>query len=99
MKVIIRSESIISILIVISLFLILFLSYSRWQNIQHQQENFLYQQQQALQIAENQIALKMANMECNKRSNFQNNLEFIVDCQPQYLKVKFPLGEISIEKP
>lgn len=99
MKIIIRSESLISILITISLFLILFLSYSRWQYAQHQQESFLYQQQQALQIAENQIALKMANMECNKRSNFQNNLQFIIDCQPQSLKVKFPLGEVIIEKP
>lgn len=93
-----QAESSLNILISVSLFAILFLTYSHWQSEQNQQSNFLYQQQQALQIAENQIALKLANMEC-KRSVLQNNLQFLIECQPQHIKVKFPLGEIKIANP
>lgn len=98
MKVRFKAESILSVLIAISLFSLMFLSYRQWQSLQHWQENRLYQKQQALQIAENQLALRLANRAC-KRSVTQNNLQFVIECSDSQIKVGFPLGEIKIVKP
>lgn len=94
----IKAETGVSVLMAISLFMIILFSYSKWQSKQTKQANFLYQQQQALQIAENQIALKMANREC-ERSVKQNNLLFTVQCHHTFIKVIFPLGEIKVGNP
>lgn len=92
----IKAETGVSLLIAISLFFIIFFAYSKWQSMQTRQGNFLYQQQQALQIAENQIALKMANRECERLVK-QNDLLFTVQCSQTFIKVIFPLGEIKVE--
>lgn len=96
-KILIKAESSINLLMTLSLFVIIFFAYLKWQSIQTQQANFLYQQQQALQIAENQLALKMAKQEC-KRLVKQNNLQFSVQCSEAGVKVIFPLGEIKLGK-
>lgn len=93
-----RSESALSLLVIISVFAVVFLSYLKWQGIQTKREALLYQQQQALQIAENQIALKMADKAC-ERSVLQNNLRFGIQCTDREIIVSFPLGEIKIRKP
>lgn len=95
---IVKAESSIALLISVSVFAILFLTYSRWQSSQNKQENFLFQQQQALQIASNQLALKMAKKPC-ERSVKQNNLQFEILCDEQQIKVTFPAGEIKLAKP
>lgn len=93
-----RSESALSLLVIISVFTVVFLGYLKWQGIQTKREALLYQQQQALQIAENQIALKMVDKAC-ERSVLQNNLRFRIQCTDREITVSFPLGEIKIRKP
>lgn len=93
-----KAESYITLLVVISLFAIIFLVYSQWQTQQHHRAHFLYQQQQALQIADNQLALLLAGQRC-KRSVSQNNLQFFIECNDKQLKIRFPLGEINIANP
>lgn len=97
-KHLIKAETTLTLLIVMLIFTTLFFSYTQWQSRQTTQTQFLYQQQQALQIAENQIALKMADEPC-QRSVLQNNLQFTIYCQNQEIKVVFPVGEIKIGKP
>lgn len=93
-----RAESYLSVLVIISVFIVVFFGYIKWQGMQTKQEAFLYQQQQALQIAENQIALKMAGKAC-ERSIRQNSLHFLIRCSEREIIVSFPLGEIKIGKP
>lgn len=93
-----NAESTISLLIALSLFTTIYLIYSQWQSQQNQQANLLYQQQQALQIANNQIGLLMAAMPC-ERSVSQNDLQFDIQCNNQKIEVRFPLGKIEIKKP
>ncbi|MDH2997737.1 hypothetical protein A1D22_08440 [Pasteurellaceae bacterium LFhippo2] len=95
MKTFYRAESLTSVMIALVLFSIIYLSYSQWQSMHNNQRNFLYQQRQALQIAENQMSLKMAKRECEK-SFSQNGLRFEIQCQSDVVKVSFPLGEVSI---
>lgn len=98
MKKYFKAESYITLLVVISLFAISFWVYSQWQTRQHYRAHFLYQQQQALQIADNQLALLLAGQSC-KRSVSQNNLQFFIECNDKRLKIRFPLGEINIANP
>lgn len=93
-----KAESAVSLLLAIVLFSILFLSYAEWQNQQHRQQQFLFQQQQALQIAENQIALQMAGKPCQRRIE-QNQTTFeLLRCTPSEIQIRFPLGELHIGK-
>lgn len=78
--------------------MVIFFGITKWQAMQIQQENTLYQRQQALQIAENQIALRMAGKACQRLVK-QNNLQFSVQCGQTNISVAFPLGEIKIGKP
>lgn len=92
-----KAETLISLLVAISLFTILFLTYSNWQSSQQQQANYVYQQQQALQIAENQLNLKAANEPCERMVK-QNHLTFKITCTEYKIIVVFPLGEVEIGK-
>ncbi len=90
-----KSETFLSILIAMGFFSILLLNYSSWESWQIRKQNLIYQQQQALQIIENQIALQMANINCETKIN-QNQINFYITCRENAVKVKFPLGEIEI---
>ena len=94
---IVKAETLTSLLITISLFMILFLAYANWQSLQNKQANYLYQQQQALQIAENQLNLKAANEPCERMVK-QNHLTFKITCTEYKIIVVFPLGEVEIGK-
>ncbi|QIM62221.1 hypothetical protein A1D29_02280 [Pasteurellaceae bacterium Orientalotternb1] len=98
MKQYFKAESYMALLVAISLFAISFWVYSHWQTQQNHRTHFLYQQQQALQIAENQLALMLAGQSC-KRSVSQNNLQFFIECNDRQLKIRFPLGEINVPNP
>ncbi|MDH2924451.1 prepilin peptidase dependent protein C [Nicoletella semolina] len=94
-----NASSGIALLIAVNLFAILYLSYNKWQSQQNRQLNLIYQKQQALQIAENQIALKMANLPC-ERSVKQNDVVFHITCYlPNKIIINFPTGEVTITKP
>lgn len=92
----IKAETFVSLLVAISLFSIIFMSFSYWQTEQNKNLAEIYQQQQALQIAENQLALQMAGLSCENRVE-QNHLSFEVQCISQKISVIYPLGRVEIQ--
>ena len=92
-----KAESAVGVLLAVSLFAVLCLSYMRWQSAQHQQTQFLYQQRQALQLAENQLHLRMAHgtFVCEPEMS-QNQIRFQLECSESQVRVTFPLGEVII---
>lgn len=91
-----KAETATSLLIALLLFSLICLGWLGWQSQQTMQSQFVFQQQQALQIAENQIARLLAKLPCQKRW-IQNGVQFDIHrCSEQEIEVKFPLGEIVI---
>lgn len=90
-----KAESFISLLVALTLFLILLLSFSQWQNQYNQRSAKLFQKQQALRIAENQLALKMAGEQCEAQLQ-QNRILFTIQCNQTEINVRFPLGEYRL---
>lgn len=91
-----KAENSLSMMLAIALFAILCLSYMAWQSQQARQYAQIYQQQQALQIVENQIALKMAGRGCESRVR-QNGITFEIKCSANRIQVLFPTGEVTVE--
>lgn len=94
-----KAENSLSMMLAIALFAILCLSYMAWQSQQARQYAQIYQQQQALQIVENQIALKMVGKarDCESRVQ-QNGITFEITCSTNRIQVLFPTGEVTIER-
>ncbi|WP_301099774.1 DUF5374 domain-containing protein [Otariodibacter sp.] len=92
----ITAQSSLSILIAINVFVILTLGYMHWESLYNQKTMLVFQKQQALQIAENQISRLMSGRECEQNIN-QNDVSFTIICSPQKIKVNFPLGEVIIQ--
>lgn len=95
MNKLIKSESFISILIGIVIFSLIFISALRWGSHQTEKINYIYQQQQALQIIENQLALKYSKQTCEQYVQ-QNHFKFKIECQANKISVSFPLGKVEI---
>ena len=89
------AETFLSLLVIIAIFALICLGYLQWQSQQNQQVNFIFQQQQALQIAENQLARKMAAVNCESAVE-QNQLRFVIECRQDKIEVKFPLGSVVV---
>lgn len=93
---IIHAESTFSLLIAISLFALICLSYLHWQSEQTSQAQLIFQKQQALQIAENQIARQLAGLACQKGFK-QNGISFEIErCNSAEIEVRFPKGKVLI---
>lgn len=90
-----RAETILSTLVAISLLVVLTLIYQKWRQTQIQHQSYLYQEQQALQIIENQIACHMAAVSCESTIT-QNQLTFKVDQTGGKITVRFPLGKVEV---
>ena len=56
---------------------------------------FIKQIGQALQIAENQLALQFAGKPCEQQA-VQNALKFTISCQSEKVEVRYPLGKVEI---
>lgn len=91
-----KGESLISLLVAITLLSLILLIYQQWQQKQNQRSAHIYQQQQALQIAQNQLALQMAGRNCEPQA-VQNGLTFTIHCTSQHIRIAFPLGAIEIK--
>lgn len=90
-----KAETSLSLLVAISLFALVVMVFSRWQSLQNKQLNQHFQHQQAVQILENQIALKLAELEC-ENSLTQNNVGYQIQCSANQLRIAFPLGKIEL---
>lgn len=95
----IKAETMISVLAAIALFCVIYLSYSQWLSQQNLQTAKQYQEQQAWQIVENEIALSLAEESLCGQTITQNSLQFKVACTHSQITVTFPLGEIVLDKP
>jgi len=89
------AETLFSVLIGLVLFTLIWLNFSDWQRRQIEQINQSYQRQQALQIIENQLALKLAGQSC-ERHIIQNRITFRITCESGKITVVFPLGQAVI---
>lgn len=95
---VINAESGLSLLVSLSLFALISLSAIQWQKQQIHQTLRLYQQQQALLIADNQIDRQLAQQQC-ERTVEQNGIRFDIEtCSPDNIRVRYPLGQIELKK-
>lgn len=90
-----RAETTISLLIAIVIFSILILVFSHWQSAQNKRLNLYFQKQQAVQILESQIALKLAGLACENHI-IQNQVRYEIYCSATQFSIRFPLGEIEL---
>ena len=90
-----RAESLGSLLVALTLFAIFALNFTAWQKTQLERGARNYQQQQALQIAENQIALRMAGLSCDPQA-VENDVKFTIQCSGGLIKISYPMGQVEI---
>ena len=90
-----RAESFICILVALGVISVMLVGYQGWQHQQNRHTMQLYQRQQALQIAENQLALQFAGKSCEQQA-VQNALKFTIFCQSEKVEVRYPLGKVEI---
>lgn len=91
-----KAESLVSLLVALMLFAILALNFTAWQKTQLERGTRNYQQQQALQIAENQIALRMAGLSCESQA-VENDVRFTIQCNEELIKISYPMGKVEIK--
>ncbi len=95
MQKMIKAESFISLSMAILLISILLLSYGKWQSQHNKNQQTLYQRLQAIQITENQIALKTAGLPCESIIH-QNLVTFKINCSSTNIVIKYPAGKFQL---
>lgn len=90
-----QAETAISLLMVMILFALIIFSFGHWQAEQNYRLSKNYQQQQAAQLLENQIALKLAGLECESNV-VQNEINYQIECATHKISITFPLGKIEL---
>lgn len=92
----IKGMSLTTVLFTLALFSILFLAFNQWTASQRKSAVKIYQDFQAIQIAENQAQRQFLGLPCES-SLQQNGLRFRVECQATRVIVRYPLGEFSLK--
>ncbi len=95
MQKIIKAETFVSLSMAILLVSILLLSYGKWQHQHNKNQQILYQRLQAMQIAENQLALKTLDLPCEAVTH-QNKITFKISCFPNKVRVEYPSGKFQL---
>ncbi|MBN6075006.1 DUF5374 domain-containing protein [Aggregatibacter actinomycetemcomitans] len=90
-----KGMSLLSLLVTLSLFSGLFLTFNQWGNVQRKSAVEIYQRFQAIQIAENQHQRRFLGLPCESQVR-QNQIRFQVICLQNQVSVKYPRGEISL---
>ena len=85
-----KAESLVSLLVALMLFAILALNFSAWQKTQLERGTRNYQ------IAENQIALRMAGLSCESQA-VENDVRFTIQCNEELIKISYPMGKVEIK--
>ena len=91
-----KGASLLGVLVAISLFSLIILSISRWLNHQQRDGLLTYQRYQALLLAQNQFSRHRLGLPCQTKL-VQNQIVFSLSCQNKQVKVRFPLGEITLK--
>ncbi|WP_109432076.1 DUF5374 domain-containing protein [Aggregatibacter segnis] len=89
-----KGMSLVSLLVTLSVFSGLFLTFNQWGNLQRKSAVEIYQRFQAIQIVENQHQRRFLGLPCE--SVLQNQIRFHVMCTQNQVTVKYPRGEISL---
>ena len=84
-----------SLLVTLSVFSGLFLTFNQWGNLQRKNAVEIYQRFQAVQIAENQHQRRFLGLPCESNV-LQNQIHFRITCTQNQITVKYPRGEISL---
>ncbi|MBN6070465.1 DUF5374 domain-containing protein [Aggregatibacter actinomycetemcomitans] len=90
-----KGMSLLSLLVTLSLFSGLFLTFNQWGNVQRKSAVEIYQRFQAIQIAENQHQRRFLGLPCESQVH-QNQIRFQVICSQNQVSVKYLRGEISL---
>lgn len=88
--------SLTTLLFSLALFSVLFLVFNQWTAEQRKSAVKIYQDFQAIQIAENQAQRQFLGLACEQLIQ-QNGLTFRVQCENERVIVRYPMGEISIK--
>ena len=88
--------SLTTLLFSLALFSVLFLVFNQWTAEQRKSAVKIYQDFQAIQIAENQAQRQFLGLACEQLIQ-QNDLTFRVQCENERVIVRYPMGEISIK--
>lgn len=91
-----KGMSLTTLLFSLALFSVLFLVFNQWTTEQRKSAVKIYQDFQAIQIAENQAQRQFLGLACEQLIQ-QNSLTFRVQCQNERVIVRYPMGEISIK--
>lgn len=92
-----RAETIVSVLLGMVVFSMIFLSFHQWYStqIRKQQQNDF--RQQALQIIDNQIARQFVGLPCENQV-IQNQRKFVISCSETVITVSSEKMTIKIVK-
>ena len=91
-----KGMSLTTLLFSLALFSVLFLVFNQWTAEQRKSAVKIYQDFQAIQIAENQAQRQFLGLACEQLIQ-QNGLTFRVQCENERVIVRYPMGEISIK--
>ncbi|WP_454906287.1 DUF5374 domain-containing protein [Aggregatibacter sp.] len=90
-----KGMSLLSLLVTLSVFSGLFLTFNQWGNLQRKSAVEIYQRFQAIQIVENQHQRRFLGLPCESYV-LQNQIRFRVTCTQNQVTVKYPRGEIRL---
>lgn len=90
-----KGMSLLSLLVTLSVFSGLFLTFNQWGNVQRKSAVEIYQRFQAIQLAENQRQRQFLGLSCES-SIYQNHIHFHITCTQNQVTVKYPRGEIRL---
>lgn len=90
-----KGMSLLSLLVTLSVFSGLFLTFNQWGNVQRKSAVEIYQRFQAIQIVENQHQRRFLGLPCESYV-LQNQIRFRVTCTQNQVTVKYPRGEIRL---
>ncbi len=91
-----KGISFITLLFSLALFSVLFLVFNQWTAEQRKSAVKIYQDFQAIQIAENQAQRQFLGLACEQLIQ-QNGLTFRIRCENERIIVRYPTSEILIK--
>lgn len=91
-----RGTSLLGFLYALAFSALVILYFSHWQNTLQQEAMRRYWENQAQEIAENQLARQWLGLSCEKRV-IQNTVSLQVDCLDEDILVEHPLGEFHLK--
>ncbi|GJH42036.1 DUF5374 domain-containing protein [Pasteurella canis] len=90
-----KGMTLLSLLVTLSIFSVIFLSINQWLAMQRQCMNRIYHETQVIQIAENQKQRQFLGLDCEKQTK-QNSVLFQIKCTSGKITVSSPFAQITL---